>query len=356
MQRWWNYPTAEFECFSRPFWDAISVARETGATPTCIRCRRPVLVKNDCEPICLACAFPEAHTDRTWHAEHIASLKLRPLRQPSCAGLILNPTEVLRVRENVPDHICEFVLRNSTMRWANQHLLPVQDWPVPASVDSPYGPDWDYWQTRWPLPIGRTAVVERAEAVRPQQGPLRFRPVLELVYTLASTPAPEQMPPELAHDYELAVAAAGALIEPRAPFDGSEQALLALRVVIDARALDIFGLGLMTDWCVVHLGALKIQWADGVALSPSELQHPVVVNVQRLWRRVRREKEKGRPLGTGLFTGRDECISQLRGLSREALTLEQAARMLSCPKETLKYQFHRWGFANWAEVRRTVWN
>lgn len=369
VTRWWNYPTAEFESFNPKAWSAIAAARERGGEPNCIRCNALVRLKLDCEPVCFECAYPATRGDDAGRQRDLELALQQPhhLPFPHCSSLITNPGEVLRARELTPSHICEFTLRASTNKWANECLLPIAGWPTPASRNSEYGPDWDFWQTRWPLPIGREAIREASKPYEPPDDPIMRqigRSPLELLMALAPQPPQEAMPATLRPLYQVAVESAATILLPLVPFEGTEKAALALRVQVNRRELDLFGLGVWPDPLgPFYLGPSLVRWADGGAFRPEDKRLPFVVNFERMWRRAALQRKAGRPQGRGTFEDQADFLKRVGEKLRDhpnATLLETAQELCEArvvnPVSSMKSWMKTYKTGDWESTKSLALN
>lgn len=320
MKRVSSYPTEFF--FTAADWNALQAWRESGRlAPNCTQCGRAIQLKNDCEPVCMDCAFarpsmPDVAARHVRFMEaYLERAQARPTGRPAppCWELFTSPLAVLSDRNRIPDHLCDFVMRNSTLRWVNENLLPVDNHPVPQSRGAEANePDWDFWQLRWPFPVGRRSVEEELAPYEARSLPKEAvdEDYIELTRSLLA-PAHQLMAATVAQlavnrQYELhcaTVAAAGREIVSRTPFSGTERAMLALRVEIERRGpIDIFGLGQMSARGLdVFLGPLQATWADGTPVADGDWRHPILGNARLLWSRVRRERQRAKP-GPKAFT------------------------------------------------------
>jgi hypothetical protein len=116
------------------------------------------------------------------------------------------------------------------------------------------------------------------------------------------------------------VESAATILLPLVPFEGTEKAALALRVQVNRRELDLFGLGVWPDPLgPFYLGPSLVRWADGEALSESDSRLPIVKAFREMWRQAAlRKKPRGRPRGTGDFKTREEFADAVRRVLAES--------------------------------------
>ena len=372
MRRSWSYPT-EF-LFSRTELNALQAWRESGhLQPNCIKCGEPVRLKNDCAPVCADCAFrpppvhgfPAGEQDR-WMEAYLDRARKRPTGRPapSCWELFLSPRDVLSDRTRVPDHVCEFVMRDSTLRWANDNLLPVRNYPIPQNPNADAdAPDWDFWQLRWPLPVARHAIEAELEPFELREVPKEAvdQDYVELASKFLA-PGQQFLAAALAEHavdrmHELmcrSVTDAGRALIPRAPFTGDERAVLALRVEIEGKGLvDIFGLGTMPagGWDV-FLGSLDARWADGTPVTAEQWKDPVLRNAKLLWSRVRRATAHARrgPAPLELQEIEDAVRRIRKNTGKQRVTVPQLLRHVQSNKSSVYECLARAGFKGLREL------
>ena len=372
MRRTWAYPT-EF-LFSRDELLALQAWRESGHLhPNCIKCGEPVRLKNDCQPVCAACAFrlPPMHgfsaeQENGWMDAYLARARTRAAGRPSpsCWELFSSPAIVLSESIRVPDHVCEFVMQTSTLRWANDNLLPVRNYPIPQNPNADAdAPDWDFWQLRWPLPVGVQAIEQELEPYASLS--IRREAVDENYVELArSLLVPDQHFRAAALAEHAAATAhklmcssvtrAGRALVPRAPFPGVQRAVLALRVEIEGRgAVDIFGLGTMAaEGWDIFLGPLDARWADGAPVAGDDWKHPILRNAKLLWSRVRREHAFSRrgPAPLELKEIEDAVREIRRNTSKQRVTVPQLLQHVRSNKSSVYVCLRRAGFQGLPEL------
>lgn len=338
MRRPWGYSTHLIDYYHPNFWVRLDAFIESGLqAPLCIKCGQPVLVKPDCEPTCLDCQYGRGR-DRDL-AEATATRKWPSGRPPiPCWGVFKRPLETLAgPAARLPDHLCEFILRSSTLRWAADHLRPSAG-PVPQDMGMnwvPTDPDYDYWQLRWPLPVGAAAIRARAADFASGIVPMEMFPALlrdaqgrvpdeiltptlsirdgRIVFDEGGAPLSYALPQWVSG----AIAAAGTELAVRAPFEGDEHAIWAQRLQVGGRALDVFGLvvpdhsGPSMEWA-----RLRAKWSDGPEIDLRGRFSPTLRNCLTVWNRSQGLPD-GRP---GRKLGRVINIEQLRTAKRDLLS------------------------------------
>ena len=178
MKRPWGYATHLIDCYHAPFWRHMDAFIESGvAVPSCMECGRPVKVRDNCEPVCLDCTWGSAPERAT---EEVRALRHWPEGRPvvPCWRLFKEPRVLQGSVELLPDHMCEFLWRASTLRWANEHFCPPGG-ALPQNNGDAWTPtdlDFDYWQLRWPLPIGAGSIARQADSFARGEVPMEMLP------------------------------------------------------------------------------------------------------------------------------------------------------------------------------------
>jgi hypothetical protein len=157
---------------------------------------------------------------------------------PSCWLLLHDPATVLLNKEYWPTHLCPNMMKFSTWYWAaNDHRA------------------WHEVEDVWPLPVGAQAAREF------------------LWHSLEDESDPDAP----------AVHVTGEDIAERAPFNGNEQAALAIRVEIGGAPMDLFGL------CELHVagnGRVSYPFTELVYALPGV--PPDQKLLAQLWRQASR--------------------------------------------------------------------
>lgn len=245
--------------------------------------------------------------------EQAVPQKLTHTKTPPCTDLISDAENVLRNRERWPTHLCkaEF-MSQSTGLWAEaKHSV----------VDSV---NIHRWAAMYPLPVGQRALMKRQEMDH----------VVEWVEVLQAL-----------------------------PFEGNEQAMWALRVEHGEETavytLDLFGLA---DYPTEQHQALDVPVAGDLAFSVRGksrfLTEELLGAAERWWGQFRGLTLRGRPLGSGTWTSREEFEDALRRAVTEVrseggkVTQESVAQHLYTSDRQLRDWLQQFK-VEWAEVRKS---
>jgi hypothetical protein len=235
--------------------------------------------------------------------------KLTHAKTPPCTDLISDPGEVLRNRNRLPIHLCvEEFMRQSTELWAEAHQFEADTVNVHR------------WASKYPLPIGRRALLQ----IREVDDPSEWSEVLNVL-----------------------------------PFEGDERAMWALRVEVREDTLDLFGL---EDYPSEFHKEFGISVAGDLACvlrgrgaSLTDLLH----NADRWWSHFRGRALQGRPRGSGIWEDADEyrvalseAVQTLRAHGYKP-TQERVAEPLSCDDRVLRYWNDRFG-VRWADILKAT--
>ena len=335
VKRPWGYATHLIDCYHAPFWRHMDAFIESGvAVPSCMECGRPVKVRDNCEPVCLDCTWGSAPERAT---EEVRALRHWPEGRPvvPCWRLFKEPRVLQGSVELLPDHMCEFLWRASTLRWANEHFCPPGG-AVPQNNGDTWTPtdlDFDYWQLRWPLPIGAGSIARQADSFARGEVPMGMLPPVlrdengdfppEILTPAVSVhggrivledgcPAPYRLPLIAAR----AIAAAGATLAPRAPFGGDEHAMWAQRIQVDGRGADVFGTATLNpqDSLDITWGPLRARWMEGDEIDLRRRLPIALRNCVTMWNRAQ-NKPDARP---GRKRGRVTSVEELADAKRRA--------------------------------------
>jgi hypothetical protein len=259
---------------------------------------------------------------------------------PACTGLLSDPVGVLGDKERWPDHFCfHHCLLRSLVNWTDR-----QQSYAAANGETAFF----FWRGSFPLPIGRRALklwrqrlVHKHEAVPPED----FAVALPSNYSEYGIKTQDLY--ELPPDDQLAK------LSCLMPFDGGEEAVLALQVQGGGYVLDLFGLAGRREEGLVYPGDLAFN-LRGRETFPKE----VLDNARRWWNTMTdKPLPIGRPRGSGTWRSREELSAALdravRQLRAEEIrpTQEKVAALLHCNDRLLRHWLSHHGI-RWEQVTR----